>query len=553
MPGFASDDLLNEVKVFSTQPPPKLQEILCRLQRIPAMLDETVRHIEAYARQKVDGVVEDLWVNRLTYNLQKLEFHLCDTLLDVYDRANSYWSELRAAVGEYMFLEMLFERTAGEDYLVLDAVANGFQGYRSLRRDNSDVPTLGRHRLLSTAATRQGMAKPLMSGFFPMYLWRQLNKPSQHFLLNAAERVAAEQCLPIYPDVPSPDEARQLSWEAALAEGDCGFDVEPHLAPLRRLGFETAFRRRAEQNRSLERLENDEWASDWTRVITECQSALYETDIERSLYLQNLLDLYPLQKRMLGLVETVILPKIKEKIIQRDGKLPDAAKGASGLWTVAFTGAQDETRNHTVTKNYDPLTNATLQPTWKTDGLKATLETEGNWVLHAQNHAGNGTNPIGLARLLDDIVKRITYAEEVRGLSIDLSPRDPQAHAEQLAALADCNNRNAACMTLYLGKIALMLRNAVEHGTDLVEGEVLRVDTPGYWKERRGVLDRLKEYAQDVSWRCNSSLPSDLPSVANSFVLTPASLKRCLVLLSLVLHGAFSHLGLRGACQTCIR
>ena len=104
-------------------------------------------------------------------------------------------------------------------------------------------------------------------------------------------------------------------------------------------------------------------------------------------------------------------------------------------------------------------------------------------------------------------------------------------------------------MTLYLGKVALMLRNAVEHGTDRVRRDGLLVDTTHYWDQNRGgkpILTWLTDTATQpqVSWRFATSLPATLPSAANEFLLTPDSLHRCLTLLSLVMHGAFSQLGI---------
>lgn len=505
------------------------------------MLEETVRRIEAHARQEVDGAVEHLWTNRHAHDLQKLECHLCDTLRDVYGRADSYWNELRAAAGkgtaDGMFFVMQLERTAGEDYLVLDAVAHGFQGHRSLRRDNPEVPALGNHRLLAGKATRQGIGKPVVSGLFPISLWRLMESPVQHFILNAAEKVGAEQCPPLYPNMPSEEDMRQLYWAAARAEGDCGFEVEDYSDSLRKLGIEGAVRRRIAAY--LERLDGGEWAWDWTRAIFEYQSALYDDDIEQSLHLQDLLDLYPLHKRVLGLVEYIIVPRLITRGVS--GNAP------STLWTNAFTG-----RWNAGTKQ-PGLASASLPAQ---AGLLATLETEGNWLVHAKNHeAGGATGPIDLANLLDEIVALMSSAPGVSGVSITLHPATPQEQARQLANLADRSNNAAACMTLFLGKIALMLRNAVEHGTDEVRREGLLVDSPGYWTETRFSKEQnkyvpvfpdwLTEAAAKTGWLLTlgrPSLPPTLPSAANSFMLTPASLHRCLVLLSLVMRAAFSHL-----------
>ncbi|MHB1424701.1 MAG: hypothetical protein ACYC3I_16145 [Gemmataceae bacterium] len=285
-------------------------------------------------------------------------------------------------------------------------------------------------------------------------------------------------------------------------------------------------------------------------------SAFYETDIERSLHLQNRLDLYPLHKRVLGLIERTLLPKVEATFLARYGRLPEAAKGPSGLWTVSFTGAQDKKKDKKTGKvtSYDPLTGATLAATWEADGKKATLETEGNWLFYASAHdSTRATWPVNLVNLLDDLdglfdlnglLPRMSSATEVNGFRVTLNPGTPEVHARQLAALADRSNRNAECMTLYLGKLALMLRNAIEHGTDEVVKEGLLIDASGYWNERGGVLRWLRTNADQLSWKLRTQLPSALPDAANSFLLTPASLKRCLVLLSLVLRAGFSHLQL---------
>src|SRR5579884_1594665 len=472
-PPFAPYELLDEVAAFFTRPPRELQEMLDRLPRVPAMLEETVSRIEAHVRHEVDGTIEHLSINRPARDLLKVECHLCDTLRGVYDRADSYWNELRTAASsghpaDGVFFDHQFERTAGEDYLVIDAVAHGFQGHRSLRRDNPEVPTLGNHRLLAGKATRQGIGKPVVSGIFPVDLWRLLESPVQHFILNAAEQVGAEQCPPLYPNMPSEEEMHQLYWAAVRAEGDCGFETEDYSASLRRLGIEAAVQRRIAAY--LDRLEGGEWAWDWTRAVFEYRSALYDDDVEQSLHLQDLLDLYALHKRVLGLVEYILVPRLISRGV--------GGNGSSALWTKAFTGWRDGTGA------LGRLSSASL-PAQASD--LATLETEGNWSLFSADHVTAArTGPIYLADLLDGIVARIASAREVAGVSLSLSPATPQVHAGQLAALADRSSHNAACMTLYFGKVALMLRNAVEHGTDRVLRDGLLVDTAHYWGQSRG-------------------------------------------------------------------
>ncbi len=306
--------------------------------------------------------------------------------------------ETRARLGRDLLLSTMkrIPESGDDQTLVIDAEVRGFVGYRSLRRDNPDVPTLGRHRLLSAAAIRQGMAKPVISKLFPIQLWRQFDPPVQHFLLDAAQRVAAHECPPVYPDVPSSHEALELFWAAARAEGDCGFETDQHAAPLRRLGLETAFRRRQEQNQNLERSESGEWERDWTRTIFECESSLYDTDIEQSLHLQDVLDLYPLHKRVLGLVEYVIKPLLKDK---------GFSGGVSSIWGNAFTDKSKKLCRAVLPARAD----------WW-----STLEALGNWLIAAED---KGDAFLDLATLLDCVVSKMSSAPEVHGALLTLNPR----------------------------------------------------------------------------------------------------------------------------------
>ncbi len=109
--------------------------------------------------------------------------------------------------------------------------------------------------------------------------------------------------------------------------------------------------------------------------------------------------------------------------------------------------------------------------------------------------------------------------------------------------------KRAALMTFYLGKIALMLRNAIEHGSDRVAGEALEIDCSGYLTQPRGnkptILQWDREKAGSINkWRSEASLPPEEPDAALGLILTPQSLKRCMVLISLVLQGCKSHLGI---------
>ncbi len=539
-PPFAPEELSEALETMFSQPPTTLGELRERVDALPPMLAALGQNIESFARREVDGAVEHLWANRQAHDLRRVECHLCDSMLEVYRRAEGYWYDLRdkssGGPAEEVFFKMQFERTPGEDVLVLDAIVFGFQGHRSLRRDNETVPSLGQHRLLAGRATRQGIAKPVASGLFPVNLWQRFQAPVAHFLLTAAERVGAEQCHPVYPNMPSEEEMRRLAWQAALAEGDCGFDVDGHAAQLQQFGIEAAVRRRIEQCQNLERLEQGEWAWDWTHAIVEYQSALYDDNIEQSLHLQEALDLYALHKRVLGLVEYVLIPEIKRKGIP--------GRGASAVWCAAFTGWQDKVGFH-------PGCASPALPLDQDD--HASVEVEGHWLIeaHRREQAGD-SGPLDLGSLLDGLVGGLNGAPPVTGVSITLTPCDPSAHARQLAALSQAGNAAAATMTLYLGKVALALRNYIEHGHDEVCGDRLRIDGTHYWMTMRGpksTYQWVRDEAASVTpaWRHTPLLAGMLPTPpvpANGLLLSAASLRRCLTLLTCVLQGGIGHLRL---------
>jgi hypothetical protein len=203
----------------------EVRKLLDRLSRESPRVQETERRVAAFFRQELDRTIENLWVHRAYHDLQRLECHLCDSVLEAYNRADRYWTSLRDKVGsgaaDSMLFEMEYGRNPGDEYLVIDAIAHGFQGHRSLRRDNPEVPALGNHRLLAGKATRQGIGKPVVSGLFPISLWRLMESSVQHFILNAAEKVGAEQCPPLYPNMPSEADMQQLYGAASCSRATC--------------------------------------------------------------------------------------------------------------------------------------------------------------------------------------------------------------------------------------------------------------------------------------------------------------------------------------------
>ncbi len=285
-------------------------------------------------------------------------------------------------------------------------------------------------------------------------------------------------------------------------------------------------------------LSKGEWLKDWKAAIYEYQSALYDSDgdIEKSLHTQGILDLYPLHKRVLGLVEHIIISNLKGKHFEGP---------ASEIFTSAYVGEYDRKR----TEMRPPLcswgknSNERLH---RRDGVLATLETEGNWLVLARDDLVHGTSaPLSLAGLLNRLISVISTAPEMNGLGVEVrfNSLTPAYQAKQINALTQCS-KQAAYMSLCLGKIAIMLRNAIEHGLDEPKKDGLMIDCSGYWKERRKPHDWNLRNSHENEWRGEFPLPSQLPPTANGFLLTPASLECCLVLVSLVLKASRKQLGL---------
>ncbi len=159
------------------------------------------------------------------------------------------------------------------------------------------------------------------------------------------------------------------------------------------------------------------------------------------------------------------------------------------------------------------------------------------------------------------MVEAVSLSNEVNGLKIRLDPSQKD-HSDLLVTLGDSAKVEAAWLTLYLGRIALGLRNAIEHSSERdPEQNGLAIDFPGYWSAERKHLrtnqklpafNWVTQVAADISWTPKSSLaagrglvlPNSKPPGAESFLMTVESLKRCLVLISLVLTGCKSHLKL---------
>ncbi len=220
-----------------------------------------------------DNVVRILWNEfpSVRYgnepHFSDLECHLCDTLDTVHKNAEAFWEKIKGKIKwtkptgtPKVIAGAQPDKPDGDDcdWLVIDAVVRGFQGHRFLRRDNLEVPSVARHRLLAASATRQGLGKRVVSALFPVDLWKPMKDPVKHFVLQAAEQVGGLACTPLYPNLPPREDMDELveavrrdgeilGYEEERGEVEYTFDesdVDRHSPALKKLNLDSAIRRR---------------------------------------------------------------------------------------------------------------------------------------------------------------------------------------------------------------------------------------------------------------------------------------------------------------------
>jgi hypothetical protein len=477
------------------------------------------------------------WEDREEYQwlIIKEECHLCDSLYDVYSALERKYRtaerQLRERLEGFDWSVAALKQAPGclegPDELVIEAEGIDYSRYQALRREYDSLPAIAGNRLLLASAIRTGIGKPVISRCIPQDVWVPLSPAVKDFLLEAAEYVGSEECPPLYPSIPSQD--------AVTSFLSAQLNTSAKARMLEQLGLLRATKKSSGKALDISDLET-------YRVLFLAIMGIYcdlcdefeGANVETSLSLRRMLQLYSLHKRILGLVEYMFSEKIKDS---------GFVGSASELWSSAFAGQKANGRKGTKARN--GLCRLALP---RDASTLATLETEGNWLIIAKGRAtGGSTGPLDLATLFDDLVSRICIGSGVSHNWVTLNPASPTEHSVQLFRLADQSSPNAACLTLYLGRIALMLRNAIEHGTDRVAKEGLLMECPGYWEKDSNPFKWTKDKAYRLNWRFERDLPAAVPSGAKGFLLTPASLHRCLVLLSLVLHAGLNHLGFQQA------
>lgn len=493
----------------------------------------------SYDREETTGVLDG------EVGLSTIECHLCDTIQTVYQRAAALADRLKNEKenGGHPFTHFGIE-LEDRSTLLLEGIIRGFRGYRSLRRSDPHVPLVGAHPALSRAAIRQGLAWPKVSAVLPRRVWSRLSDIAKDTLIEAAEVVAAATATPICPLTPTESEMRQLQWVGGLAELDLGVDalLEEQSAPLRKLGIYNVVRRRHTGEEYLGRLENQEWAWDWTWAFHEVMDSLYDPRVDRSLRQAPLYRLQPLHKRVLGVFEQSVITPLRAFVTSK-AWIPKGGVTlqASNLWRDAFSG--------TVAR----------QPVADWNDFRATLDIHGHWLVEA------GKSPQGglcrLCDLLDGMIaERIRTVPALTGIELSLFPSSPNAQAKQLLAVAEPSER-ARTLTMFLGRVALELRNFVEHGIEVPQEQALLIRNEDMWQSKRdyvrkgkkggdrrsqsvSLLEWIKLTAADQNWSRQTALPATVPQAAAGLILDTDSLGRCLVLISLLVAGSQAHLRL---------
>ena len=487
-----------------------------------------------------------------------LECHLCDDLCDVYRRAaDGRAAQIDAEESHHALVaeanrrrhqrnepvspralakttETLAEQ---DDTLLLDAESHGFWGYRSLQRSFPGVPTIADPRLLAASALRSGLAKPVISATFPHQLWRQFESPVKHFLLDSAEVAGGDICAPMYPNTPDAKEMKEVCVALANEDMPKPSDRHAHLSSLARPEIDAALKQLGVREAieavisSFEHREaKGEWVWDYRLCAVELYNSLVGMDIERSISLENTLNLYPLHKRVLGLLEAMIGPKLQS--VGWDPSQPRAA-GILQRWATAFfhpigSGTFDlkghpKHRHRSGACEVDALD---YQRPFEVGVSRG-------WINHATMKSGTsrGIPYCRAADLVEDLVNGIfTIVGSAPG-SISLQNINPEKHAQQLRLTASATDQGRRLL-LHLGTLMICLRNFIEHGLDQPSGDGLVITNDEYWATR---------YSQAMGTPSTTAYPRAL----GSLYIDANSLSSCLAIISLVLYGTQDQLNIQ--------
>ncbi|HET6880576.1 MAG TPA: hypothetical protein VFI31_10500, partial [Pirellulales bacterium] len=400
----------------------------------------------------------------------ELKCHLCDSLLDVYQRV----THVRGKQPTDLFDEDN-NVTCSLEAIMITARLSSVVAFR-LAKDRLDSSTIAENSLLSPIARRRGLAIPIVSAAVPCDLWSVFPTPVRDFVLDAAEVVGADRCPPLVP-MPS-----RLSVEEEVKRMQEASDP-----------FESPAATREDLLLAWKQLRQTEATLD----------IFYAKDIERSLAEKPVLQLQPLHKRVLGLLEAMIGRRLKTTWLDRHGRTTNghiaerwrmtflyqsdlSPKTLPPPDTLGFKGHQHRQAPCGVDRNDDPV---------------ATLESEAGWLIHASRKHGSSAH-CKLSEILDEIVKEILTRVGTSQTDVSLVPSSPAAQAKALAIIASPTSEGRRLL-LYLGNIVITLRNFIEHGIDERTQQGLLVENADCWANCPGRGDLLKwnrNRAKGVRW-----------------------------------------------------
>jgi hypothetical protein len=472
------------------------------------------------------------------FGLDKIAVNLCDTISLALDQAHGVANAISTSSSDRnKFIPFSFDFT-DRSTLEVKIVARGLRGYRSLRKTHATVPVVGSNAVLRQAAIRHSHASTLVSRCFPKGCWRHLSAHSQNVIVEVATILVSSWISALSPSVPSREEMDQLVKMGAIAHGDCPIDglIEQHKSTLDKLGIYEVVRDRHNSDNYLDRLQNLEWAWDWTWAFGELREALFNEDVRRSSWVSEQFKVEALHKQLLSVLETEVISVLRASMVAGNWE-PASGKShqAASLWKDSFKAQE-----------------TSVKPLVSWPDREASLAVDATWLLHASEKQDS----ICLSDLLASTLQAFTQMAACGGVTLTLNPTSPQDHfisLDQISQNSDCSRS----MTLCLGRLSIGLRNFVEHGVGEVCDRGILVRNDEFWETPRAYTTIkkptsvncplrvwIKKTATDLSYPDASKLPAKVPVSANQLLLTHDSLWKTLVMISLLLQGAKSHLRL---------
>jgi hypothetical protein len=406
--------------------------------------------------------------------------------------------------------------------------------YLALRRATPTLPPLGSRRVLADAALRQALGKPIISFIIPDALWKPFPPAVKHFVLDAAMAVGSAECAPLFPDVPFENAQHQLSLrDTTFHETELRCDFQTFVKVMKKLGlrrlslvkrFNLLKMAKQEGEKSMMKISSSELDSlgKEGEALREILMCILSEDIELSAKNKVLFELYPQHKRVLGLLEYSWDDRLRKL---------HPKQSFQRLWENAFTTLlknDPDVIGKIEVKKGDKLENS---PKLIEMGYVLPLSA---WLESAAASQSKGKSGCHLSEILEVVIEKMCVKLGIPSSALTLVPGTPQHHAEQLAWIST-GTIQAQKAVFFLGKFAIELRNFIEHGKDDPRDKFLEVTNPVAWNKRMGTL---KKSAQQLKIH----LPPHLAAASDILLLDAESLKRCLILMTLLLHGAETQL-----------